>query len=66
MTDFKQKGESCFFVVRVKIQKVAESKKKNFCNGGICRFISHYRDTGITNRQYGRFETKSRTCPKTR
>jgi len=61
MTDFKQKGKSDFFVVRVKIQKVAESKKKHFCNGGICRFISHYRDTGITNPQYGRFETKSRT-----
>ena len=34
LTDFKQKGKSGFFVVRVKLQKVAESKKKHFCNFG--------------------------------
>ena len=41
---FQTKREIVFFCCQGK--KVAELKNKHFCTGGICRFISHYRDTG--------------------
>lgn len=52
MTDLKQKRESNFFVGQDKICKVTEFKNKLSCNDRICRCISHFRDTGIFNRQY--------------